>query len=534
VANDVSYQSLMGKPILNMYFAGNQANRDGYTFKVKNIVYDSEPVYKNKMAHVHLQMYYNGIHVIGGDSVVHIDAATKAIKDFTKTMKYPIKTTPSEVSAAQSQVQAQPDGNVEVVFYSYAGGTALAWDITKSGIAPDQTPMVVHYIVDTEKGTTLLNFSETKTLQETGWPTKNLTYGFDGVDSQVNNSEFNCSSVSLSNSIGQTMFSGLVDLSTGSDGYHDFLLDIDRCCASTAMYIDAYLGCPGDLNHENVPGIHGGDVWGDRSVHDKFTSAADAHYGHAATYDFYKNVFGRQGVYDNEIGVHSRVHYGKGYNNAFWRAGNIFYGDGDGTKILPLTSLEVAAHEFSHGVIEATADLIYYGESGGLNEATSDIMAILVDYNATNRGFYNPNYLLGDQLFIQPGSFFRSMFKPSSDGRSYDCYCSSIGSVDVHYSSGVANHFFYLLAEGTWQGTPSPTCEPGDCREATGTKTLTGIGRDKAGKIWYRALTRYFLPFSNYADARLGTIKAASFLFGSTSKELKAVKDAWTAVNVFF
>ncbi len=90
-------------------FAGNQANTGGYTFKVKNIVYDSEPVYKNKMAHVHLQMYYNGIHVIGGDSVLHIDATTKALSDFTKTMKYPIKTTPSEVSAAQAQVQAQTD-----------------------------------------------------------------------------------------------------------------------------------------------------------------------------------------------------------------------------------------------------------------------------------------------------------------------------------------------------------------------------------------------------------------------------------------
>jgi Zn-dependent metalloprotease len=160
-------------------------------------------------------------------------------------------------------------------------------------------------------------------------------------------------------------------------------------------------------------------------------------------------------------------------------------------------------------------------------------MSMLVDYNTMDRGFYNPNYLCGEQLFIQPGSFFRSMFKPSSDGNSYDCYCSYIGLLDVHYSSGVANHFFYLLAEGTRQGTPSPTCEPGDCKTATGTKSLTGIGREKAGKIWYRALTRFFLSRTSYSEARSGTIQAASFLYGSASKELKAVKDAWTAVNVF-
>ena len=121
------------------------------------------------------------------------------------------------------------------------------------------------------------------------------------------------------------------------------------------------------------------------------------------------------------------------------------------------------------------------------------------------------------------------MYNPFKDGQSPNCYVSTIGSLDVHYSSGVANHFFYLLAEGSgaksFSGVDhtSPTCNG---------SSLAGIGRDAAQRIWYRALTVYFTSSTNYHGARVATLKAASDLYGASSAEYAAVASAWTAVNV--
>jgi Zn-dependent metalloprotease len=103
----------------------------------------------------------------------------------------------------------------------------------------------------------------------------------------------------------------------------------------------------------------------------------------------------------------------------------------------------------------------------------------------------------------------------------------------VHMSSGVANHFFYLLAEGTEEGAggPSKVCSyPNDCQTATVTSNLEKIGRETAGQIWYTALTRYFVSHTNYTLARHATLLAAGDLFGDDC--LYAVASAWDAVNV--
>jgi zinc metalloprotease ZmpA len=121
------------------------------------------------------------------------------------------------------------------------------------------------------------------------------------------------------------------------------------------------------------------------------------------------------------------------------------------------------------------------------------------------------------------------MDKPSKDGASKDSWYSGIGSIDVHYSSGPANHFFYLLSEGSGAKVingvsyNSPTADG---------LPVTGIGRDKALQIWYRALTTKFTSTTNYAAARTGTLAAAGELYGTTSAEYKAVQDAWAAVAV--
>ncbi|MGW2569102.1 M4 family metallopeptidase [Streptomyces sp. NPDC001537] len=272
--------------------------------------------------------------------------------------------------------------------------------------------------------------------------------------------------------------------------------------------------------------------WGSGTDADRASAAVDAQYGTNMTWDFYKNSFGRNGIANDGKGSYNRVHYGNKYNNAFWDDSCfcMTYGDGDGTSLGPLVGLDVAGHEMTHGVTSKTAALTYSGESGGLNEATSDILGTLVEWYANNPS--DPgDYLIGEKI-VRPGfgqAALRYMDKPSKDGKSADYWSSSVGNLDVHYSSGVANHFAYLLAEGSGAKTingvsyDSPTYNG---------KTVTGIGREKLGQIWYRALTVYMTSSTNYAGARTATLNAAKDLYGAGSTEYNAVAAAWSAVNV--
>ena len=258
------------------------------------------------------------------------------------------------------------------------------------------------------------------------------------------------------------------------------------------------------------------------------------------------------GIANDGKGALSRVHYGNLYVNAFW-SDSCFcmsFGDGDPNDSAgmnqPVLALDVAGHEMTHGITSRTANLVYSGESGGLNEATSDIFGSMVEFSVNDPNFPG-NYLIGEEVFGNNDGTkaLRYMFKPSLDAWLYnntpgyvsaDCYSPSIGGLDVHFSSGVANHFFYLLAEGavvpagfgtgTWANlTPASLV----CNGNTG---LTGIGKTKAAAIWYKALTEQMTSSTNYAGARTATLAAAQALYGAGSPEVTAVDAAWAAVNV--
>ncbi|RZA13931.1 MAG: M4 family peptidase, partial [Lysobacteraceae bacterium] len=249
------------------------------------------------------------------------------------------------------------------------------------------------------------------------------------------------------------------------------------------------------------------------------------------------NVHTRNGIFNDGQGAKSYVHVGNNWGNAAWYANAMYYGDASG-GYLPFTALDIAGHEMSHGVTQATSGLAYSGDAGGLNEATSDIFGTMVEYYANNSN--DPgDYVIGEKLFTNNAAMnkaIRWMFKPSLDGISYDCYPGSLAGVDPHYSSGVGNHFYYLLAEGavvptgfgagTWANlsTSQMVCN--------GNTSLAGIGRDKASKIWFRALTTYMTSGTTYPAARAATLQAAADLYGNGSAEYNAVNAAWAAVNV--
>jgi Zn-dependent metalloprotease len=270
------------------------------------------------------------------------------------------------------------------------------------------------------------------------------------------------------------------------------------------------------------------NVWGNGTTSSRQSAAVDAAYGAAETWDMYQAHFGRTGIRNDGVAAHSKVHFGTSYGNAFWYdpCFCMTYGDGD-ASFNPLTSLDVAGHEMSHGVTSATAGLDYAGDAGGLNEATSDVFGTMVEFEAANAS--DPgDYYIGEKI-MKDGTYLRRMDNPSLDGGSKNCWSTAVAGLDPHYSSGVGNHLFYLLAEGTGSRTiGGRTHSSTACNGAT----LTGIGRNQAAAIWYRGLTAYWTSTTTYPQAANGMVRAAKDLYGATSAQCTATVNAWKGVSV--
>ncbi|MEU1272133.1 M4 family metallopeptidase [Streptomyces sp. NPDC005799] len=451
--------------------------------------------------HTRYERTYGGLPVLGGDLVVDT-AKSGATKDVIKATNAAIKVadlTPDITKAAAEKqavsrakalggTKASADGAREVV-WAASGKPVLAYETVIGGFQDDGTPNQLHVITDATTGKKLFEYQ--------------------GIETATG--------------VGNTQYSGTVSLTTTQSGSNYTLTDGDRGGHKTYNLNHGTSGT-GTLFSQTS------NTWGNGTTSNAATAGADAHYGAAETWDFYKNTFGRSGIKNNGVGAYSRVHYGNSYVNAFWDDSCfcMTYGDGSGNAD-PLTAIDVAGHEMSHGVTSNTAGLNYSGESGGLNEATSDIFGTGVEFYANNSTDVG-DYLIGEKIDINgDGTPLRYMDKPSKDGSSKDSWYSGLGNLDVHYSSGPANHFFYLLSEGSGAKVingvsyNSPTADG---------LPVTGIGRDKALQIWYRALTTKFTSTTNYASARTGTLAAAGELYGTTSAEYKAVQDAWAAIAV--
>ena len=259
-------------------------------------------------------------------------------------------------------------------------------------------------------------------------------------------------------------------------------------------------------------------------------NAVEAQYVANNVNDYFWDTFGRNGI-DGSGGpaaitshgysyISSYTSYSSKYVNAYWDGTAMTYGDGDGVYSGSLTMLDVGGHEFTHGVTEATANLTYSGEPGHLNESMSDVFGAMVERSVL--GESSDTWLIGEDGWTPgtSGDALRYMNDPADDGYSYDYYTSGIGSVDVHYGSGVPNLAFYLLSEG------------GTHPRGKSTVSVTGIGADEASAIWYKALASYMTSSTSFSGARTAMLSAASSLYGSSSTEYAAVQDSWAAVGV--
>jgi Zn-dependent metalloprotease len=455
--------------------------------------------------HTRYERTYAGLPVLGGDLVVattkagRTERVTKAAKAAIKVASLKpkitaVKAEKQAVSAAKTlgSAKSAADGARKVI-WAADGTPVLAYETIVGGLQDDGTPNKLHVITDAATGKKLFEYQ--------------------GIENATGT--------------GKTLYSGTVSLTTTLSGTTYSLTDASRGGHKTYNLKHTTSSGTGTLFTNTT------NSWGTGAASSSttdVTAAADAAYGAQETWDFYKNTFGRSGIKNDGVGAYSRVHYGSSYVNAFWDDDCfcMTYGDGD-SNTHPLTSLDVAGHEMSHGVTANTAGLDYSGESGGLNEATSDIMGTGVEFYANNSTDVG-DYLIGEKIDINgDGSPLRYMDQPSKDGGSADYWSSSVGDLDVHYSSGVANHFFYLLSEGSGSKTINGVSYDSPTYDGS---TVTGIGRAEALQIWYKALTEYFTSTTDYSGARSGTLSAAADLYGSGSTEYNAVAAAWNAVNV--
>jgi vibriolysin len=276
-------------------------------------------------------------------------------------------------------------------------------------------------------------------------------------------------------------------------------------------------------NGQLLPGIVRAEE-GDAPPTDPHLAELHDHIG--TSYDCFQALFGRDS-YDDKGGTLIGVgHYGVNTQNAFWRGnGYLVFGDGDGVNSGPFgRALDIVAHELTHGVTRASANLVYVNESGAINEAMSDIFGAVCESWKRGGQITDDTWKIGEDMQTPaiPGDALRYMNDPVADRISRDFYPDRyVGTWDnggVHVNSGIANLAFKLLVTG------------GRHPRGKSTVQVPAIGMEKARAIFYRVLTTYLTSTSDFADLRSTTMFTANELYGA--RERQAVGLAFDAVGV--
>jgi Zn-dependent metalloprotease len=248
-----------------------------------------------------------------------------------------------------------------------------------------------------------------------------------------------------------------------------------------------------------------------------------------ATWHFYYDLFGRNSVDNLGMAIQQYIHYDKKYDNAFWDGRRMIYGDGDRKIFGSFTSdPDIIGHELTHGVTQFEANLDYHLQAGALNESFSDIFGIMIKQRLLNQDVKQSDWLIGENVLLGNEYALRSLKAPGTAYKNHpdlgddpqpatmDAFVklpdTSAGDWGgVHYNSGIPNYAFYVIAYN-----------------------LGGFAWEKAGKIWYAALTDKvnLKRTATFSDLKNLTINIAGTLFGANSPEQKAVKSGWAAAKV--
>jgi len=257
---------------------------------------------------------------------------------------------------------------------------------------------------------------------------------------------------------------------------------------------------------------------GDDAVNEAFDGLGD-------TYDFYYDAYERDSIDNKGMALNGYVHYGQGYDNAFWDGQEMVFGDGDGKIFVRFTvSIDVIGHELTHGVTEKEVGLQYFGQSGALNESVSDVFGSMVKQYAKKQTADQADWLIGEGL-LAPGIHGRALRDMVNPGTAYDdpvlgkdpqpadmsgFVHTTQDNGGVHLNSGIPNRAFALYA-----------------------KALGGHSWEKAGLVWYQTIRdprlRATAQFRTFARA---TLRNARSLFPGNGDEITALQDAWKQVGV--
>jgi len=237
------------------------------------------------------------------------------------------------------------------------------------------------------------------------------------------------------------------------------------------------------------------DVWND-------SRAISAHYNGGRAYEYFKNTFGRESINGDRGNIESFYNVsdenGKEMDNAYWTGAAIFYGNGRQAFRAPLAAgIDVAGHEMSHGVVQTSANLRYEGESGALNESFADVFGAMIERETWEIG----EDVVNQQIF--PSGALRNMADPNNGGRSLndpgyqpantnEQFFGSEDNGGVHFNSGIPNLAYVLFASDN------------------------AVGLQRAEQVYYKVLTQFLTPRSQFVDMRTAVIQVAQNDYGQT------------------
>ncbi len=470
-----------------------------------------------RMAHTRVRQTVGGVPVWEGEAIVHLksDGTLATVTDDLRE-NISVNTT-----ANFSQKEA-----LRFAENAYAGRAKQT-----------DSPMVDLYVYRGETRDHLVYRVETPRLDGTRHTSAPVVF----IDAHTGEKVFEYDN--LQTGTGNSLYSGTVAIDTSQSGSTFYMEDLSRKMGTFNMNNTGNTTTGTGGTQSRYSGTD--DIWGVSGTGTNTEDAGvDAHWGARWTYDYFLNVHGRNGI--NGSGgpgttaaaansgvslITSRVHFGRNYNNAFWYQNKMTYGDGNGTTFSPLTTVDIAGHEMTHGVTQYSANLTYSSESGALNESMSDVFGAMTELYSRGGVVTGDTWKIGEQSYTPAtsGDALRYMDNPhlagnggytSNDDPDHytERYTGTADSGGVHINSGIANHAYYLAAAG---GT----------HHLSGV-TVTGIGATDAARIWYRALTVYMTSGTNFSAARTAMLNAATDLFGSSSAQYTTIATTWCAVGV--
>lgn len=462
---------------------------------INTLNYLQEHTDKNHIAHIRMQQQYHGFTVHGGYAIMHSKSGMKGLvagsADVSMTglvyaglqteLGQPAADFVKKSADALEQFKAQFKGKdlseeaVNPIVYIDSNNKAhWAYRVTVLVSHDDKIPERATAIVDAKTFKPFMQWNDIKTIHKTN--VKGRGFGGNSKSGQVAyGKDLPLLDMTRNNRLAlcymETKDVKIVDM------------DHRRTSGNLAMNFT----CEEDAEN---PGVFmtGYESDGYDKINGAFSPTNDALYAGYVIKHMYHDWYGvevlktRQG---SPMQLVMRVHYDRGYENAYWDGRQMTFGDG-GSMMYPLVSMGVGAHEISHGFTEQHSNLEYYGQSGGMNESFSDMAAQAAEFYSTGVNTWQ----IGSEIMKEDSGYdaLRYMDVPSMDGDSIDTAEEYYPGLDVHYSSGVYNRLFYLMS------------------------TKAGWDVRKAFDVMVKANMDYWTPYASFDEAGCGVLKATKDL----------------------